>query len=83
MPNPVIIQGEVWEQTNPTILARVTDENGVVFVNTDVGAAGWDLRIYDLTASSPDTACTREPRMPMQAPCGSMRNTRPQGTSVT
>lgn len=56
MPNPVIIQGEVWEQTNPTILARVTDENGVVFVNTDVGAAGWDVRIYDLTATSPDTA---------------------------
>lgn len=56
MPNPVIIEGEIWEQTNPTFLARITDENGVVLTNASVGAAGWDLRIYDETASAPDTA---------------------------
>ena len=61
MPNPVIIEGEIWEQTNPTILARVTDEDGVVLVDTDFeapagGLYGWDLRIFDETSSSPDTA---------------------------
>lgn len=60
MPNPILIYGEIWEQTNPTILARVTDENGVVFTNASVaapsgGLLGWDLRIYDLTSNAPDT----------------------------
>lgn len=61
MPNPVIIEGEIWEQTNPTFLARVTDENGVVLLSGDVeapagGLYGWDLRIFDETSSSPETA---------------------------
>jgi hypothetical protein len=61
LPDPLVIQGEIWEEAWPTTVARLVTPAGIVLVAGDLitgnGSAGtgWDWRVYDLQGATPST----------------------------
>ncbi|MNZ99725.1 hypothetical protein D3C78_1190630 [compost metagenome] len=61
----------VWVSSSTMIAA--TSAGAMALITNCAGLSSHSTISTRSPPSSPETACTREPRMPMQAPCGSMR----------
>ncbi|MNE70896.1 hypothetical protein D3C80_1667220 [compost metagenome] len=60
-----------WASSSTMIAA--TSAGDMALITNCAGLSSHSTISTRSPANSPDTACTREPRMPMQAPCGSIR----------